>query len=481
MTVNPGTMPDQVVMPAQAERGLLVLVNGIPQHAQHRPLCTGDLVQLVRDPGSHSVVPATYLLRELHRLRFLALPMRMPRLQQPTAHFSEWQAQITTGLQLFFERRFIERRDVMGTPDAEHQPIYLIGPGHVPLLLQIPGRSCPSLRQAQEEVHDLGILADGTALADTYELLFTIPVFVTVPECVPHATMLAPAPGYPLDYLGFSFTRGRPTGGLRLPVDSGFFLLMPESAVDGAVAERRRGNREDLPPGAPTTLPSRHRPATSSDDARLSTGTSLVQIRATKAPRRQVIFDPDEDDNSLAPSIPGALRMDQCNSRCVATPFGRRSLPPGPAALRSELSASPSTLAAELPPPHARATIALASCLEESTDSSRPAIKFGVCADMFTHVFGDYQLTSLCADWTLMPGLPSHCRTYLSRLPIWTHGERLEAVQLYVDGSSTRLGMEGLPGQAGPSAFLALRRASGIGLALCLPLFPPTVALSLWV
>ena len=265
MTVNPGTMPANVVMPAQAERGLLVLVNGIPQHAQNRPLCNGDLVQLVSDPGSHSVVPATFLLREINRLRFLSLPMRLPRLQRPSAHFSEWQAQATTGLQLFYEARFAERKAIMGSPDAEHQPIYLLGPNHVPIYVQIPGRSCPSLRQAQNEVHDLGLFDDSTALADTFDLLFTIPVFVSVPECVSYATMLVPAPGYPADFLCFSVTRGRPTGGVSLPVDRGFHLLTPETAIDGAVAERRRGEREGLPPDAPRTVAYRGRPASSSD------------------------------------------------------------------------------------------------------------------------------------------------------------------------------------------------------------------------
>eukprot|EP00439_Symbiodinium_sp_Y106_P019908 s5753_g2.t1 len=207
MTVNPGTMPKDVVMPAQAERGLIVLVNGIPQHAQNRPLCNGDLVQLVNDPGSHSVVPATFLLREINRLRFLSLPMRLPRLPRPSAHFSESQAQARTGLQLFYEARFTERKAIMGSPDAEHQPIYLLGPNHVPIFVQIPGRSCPSLRQAQNEVHDLGIFDDSTALADAFDLLFTIPVFVSVPECVSYATMLVPAPGYPADFLCFSVTR----------------------------------------------------------------------------------------------------------------------------------------------------------------------------------------------------------------------------------------------------------------------------------
>eukprot|EP00439_Symbiodinium_sp_Y106_P044491 s472_g5.t1 len=131
MTVNPGTMPRDVMMPAQLDRGLIVTVNGVPMTAQHRPLVTGDLVQLIANPDIFTAVPTMHFTREVHRLRFLAFPMRMPRMRRPaTAHVPEWQAQTTTGLQLFYEARFLEHREIFGVPDADTTPVYVVGSQH---------------------------------------------------------------------------------------------------------------------------------------------------------------------------------------------------------------------------------------------------------------------------------------------------------------------------------------------------------------
>ena len=131
MTVNPGTMPRDVMMPAQLDRGLIVTVNGVPMTAQHRPLVTGDLVQLIANPDIFTAVPTMHFTREVHRLRFLAFPTRMPRMRRPaTAHVPEWQAQTTTGLQLFYEARFLEHREIFGVPDADTTPVYVVGSQH---------------------------------------------------------------------------------------------------------------------------------------------------------------------------------------------------------------------------------------------------------------------------------------------------------------------------------------------------------------
>ncbi|CAE7809940.1 unnamed protein product [Symbiodinium sp. CCMP2592] len=418
MTVNPGTMPEDMVMPAQRERGLSVLINGIPQAAQNRPLCNGDLVQLVRDPCSHSVVPITFLLRELNRLRFLSIPMRMPRLQRPSAHFSEWQAQAATGLQLFYEARFAERKATMGMPDAQHQPIYLLGPNHVPIFVQIPGMSCPSLRQAQNEVHDLGLFDDSTALADTFELLFTIPVFVTVPECVSYATLLTPAPGFPMDFLSFSVTRGRPASGLRLPVDSGFYLLMPETAIDGAIAERRRGNLDSLPPGAPRTVAYRGRSAPSSSEQapQFADGTSLVQTNWPKVKRRQVIFDRAEHDKTHAETQPAAAQR-----ASIPTPLGRRHI----------LECSQAAIGAQHP---ACRPISLSSAIPEVQDSE-PGLLLGINWEIFDSVFSPFCLDRAHQTWQDCPFVEDGARKFVQRLPTWRPGTPFQALHLFVDGS----------------------------------------------
>ena len=463
MTVNPGTMPRDVMMPAQVDRGFIVTVNGVPMTAQHRPLVTGDLVQLIANPAIFTSVPSMHVTREIHRLRFLAVPMRMPRLARPaTAHIPEWQAQATTALQRFYDARFLEHRALFGVPDADTTPVYIVGSQHPPLLLYIDQPLTPDLHQVQQHLDQLEILAPGTRLADPRTMASMAPMFVSVPPGALFATMLMSAPGHPLDFLVFSMPRGRELGGITLPASRGWLNIPPARAADGAVATRvRGGDPEERHPASIQRLRSQ-------SSGPSQGGTSLVQIPDVSAKQAkrcaqfhataahllphctcqqgQVICETkDEAPHNAAeespppahlpirlPPLSASVRAGSkpaTEASSVPTPFGRRvvRLPNVAKPGGSHTACRAAAAAARLPKPHA----------EKSPSSTTPAVHPAACAGPSTPGPRVPSLDEWAAAWHSEPdfGVTGPAAALLQHRH--APGRWLpHAIHVYVDGSA---------------------------------------------
>ncbi|CAE7301905.1 CACNA1H [Symbiodinium sp. CCMP2592] len=495
MTVNPGTMPRDVLMPAQHDRGMIVTVNGVPMAAQHRPLATGDLVQLIANPDIFTAVPAMHVTREIHRLRFLAHPMRLPRLTRPTtAHYPEWQAQAAGAMARFFDARFAEHRLLFGVPDGDTTPVYVIGAQHPPLLVYIGQPLTPEPEEALWHLHQLGLLPRGTRLADPRTMASMVPVFVTIPAGALFATMIMPAPGHPLDFLTFAMPRGRELGGLTLPATRGWRVVPPPHAADGAVATRVRDGDPtdphpnlmrrvrthlDPPPRATPVLgPGRPRPL-AVREARAMLAPLLAALDQASPQKSQTLTMAEAPPQPKAPANPctqaaevdhaGAVQDSKPTGRVrqqvadleatiaavkmpVATPFGRRVIPaangrtadPGCNSLHQQgpagrilqpASFSTTTPSAAVPPVGTGSMPPAVLALDSLVQPPKPCIGWAIDHEIAAQCLSSHDLAGLYTDLSPLEADLRAPTAAWCTLPLWDPQARCDEVFIFTDGS----------------------------------------------
>ncbi|CAE7949096.1 unnamed protein product, partial [Symbiodinium sp. KB8] len=264
ISVDDQTRPEELLAEAQRRQGYEISVNGIPQSAMRRGICTGDYVQVIHNPRRHRVSPADWYYQIYPDLRLFAFPIEFPRLQRATAMPLDAlaQTQVRDGLLRYLQPRLEQQRGIMGQPAADRQPVFVHGPGHAPALLYVPGRILPVLAEVEPSIHATELFPTGTSFVDSCQVTHMhAPLFLSVPPNLPGLGVFVPAPSFLMGYH--------------------LMWVTPDTAA--TVRHRRITSATAASPRAPAS------------------GTSLVQLRAQR--------------------ITAPLRSMQ-----IATPLGRRQL-----------------------------------------------------------------------------------------------------------------------------------------------------------
>ncbi|CAE7487237.1 unnamed protein product [Symbiodinium sp. CCMP2592] len=376
-----GTWPEQLLTQAQKDQELTFLVNGLPMQAMRRPIETGDYLQLVHVNalGQPSVTPATYLMHCVQSLRLWSLPVAFPPLTHVKGPLGTALAERNNRAFLrFFEELATRRTNIFGRFGTGCNSLWLLSARHPPFQFAIESPYRPTLEEAQEVFRASGIFTDADRVTEAERAISIAgTAFVRFRDDDVFLTVLMPAPLQPEFFHTAAISPTAPR--------VAYSLLVPSTSA---------------PEKAARTRP---RPAS------LSGSLSLLQTKA---------------------------RLQRVS---VATPFGRRALP----ALAAGTRDLPTERTVQRPPT-TKVKIELCSLLPEAGDSSKIApgeqgrhvsVRFGATLEMFDFVFAPFRAEIFDLDWGDVPGIQQCSSDFVKRLPKADRGSRIEALQLFVDGS----------------------------------------------
>ena len=257
ISVDDQTRPEELLAEAQRRQGYEISVNGIPQSAMRRGICTGDYVQVIHNPRRHRVSPADWYYQIYPDLRLFAFPIEFPRLQRATAMPLDAlaQTQVRDGLLRYLQPRLEQQRGIMGQPAADRQPVFVHGPGHAPALLYVPGRILPVLAEVEPSIHATELFPTGTSFVDSCQVTHMhAPLFLSVPPNLPGLGVFVPAPSFLMGYHLMWVTPDTDPATLPLPATSSWCTRVPSPRrLPCGIGASRALQRHlpELPPVAP--------------------------------------------------------------------------------------------------------------------------------------------------------------------------------------------------------------------------------------
>ncbi|CAE7576372.1 unnamed protein product [Symbiodinium microadriaticum] len=348
--------------------GWRLFVNGVPEAAAMRHIRFGDYLQPCSGTQCPGVVPLGSLLALCPALRPYAWPLEV--------------AFTGTGFSALLRRR----RKQLGSHRMPEGTARIYGPHHGEIFLQLGTGHTPTALQVDTALQGLDGFPDGLSVLGTPTRHPHDADFVTRYRYRQDSTVLTPAPGHGNHLLVLLVhpdietlpgvpanprimlypQRGLRHGDVLQQIPEPHFVFGEESEEEPAASD---------PAGPPPPEPLG------------SGGTSLACVPPRPAPRKQIIFDRPRTADTHVNNPGRKMSYPAGPSLSIATPMGRRSLPPTAAAFQQQslLKAHPNAQDNAAPTPPAT-TLCLAELVgatpEQPVNSSDWSLRFQVPEDM---------------------------------------------------------------------------------------------------
>ncbi|CAE7821566.1 unnamed protein product [Symbiodinium sp. CCMP2592] len=398
-----GTWAEQLLTQAQREQELTFLCNGLPLHAVRRPLEMGDYLQLVHinTLGQPSVTPATYLMHCLQSLRLWSLPVALPPLTHVRGPLNTQLAERNNrAFMRFFQTLASRRLDIFGRFESGCNSLWVLSARHPPFQFAFASPYRPTLEEAQSVLRASGIFTAQDRVTEAERAIsISGTAFVRFRDDDPFVTVLMPAPLQPEFFQAAAISVSAPPPLRLLPRSQYTTAFAPFPFAQGVAYSLL------VPTASAADKAARTRPRPAS----LSGSLSLLQTQVRRS------------------------------KTSIATPFGRRTLPPAPAVTLAPQSADdgsskcPDKVKVELCK-HLPAQDQAAEDLVAS-QGRRASLQFGVTVDMFDFVFGSFGLGVFDLDLHHLAAVPQCSSDFIRHLPRVNRAFPIDALQLYVDGS----------------------------------------------
>ena len=372
--------------------GWRLFVNGVPEAAAMRHIRFGDYLQPCSGTQCPGVVPLGSLLALCPALRPYAWPLEV--------------AFTGTGFSALLRRR----RKQLGSHRMPEGTARIYGPHHGEIFLQLGTGHTPTALQVDTALQGLDGFPDGLSVLGTPTRHPHDADFVTRYRYRQDSTVLTPAPGHGNHLLVLLVhpdietlpgvpanprimlypQRGLRHGDVLQQIPEPHFVFGEESEEEPAASD---------PAGPPPPEPLG------------SGGTSLACVPPRPAPRKQIIFDRPRTADTHVNNPGRKMSYPAGPSLSIATPMGRRSLPPTAAAFQQQslLKAHPNAQDNAAPTPPAT-TLCLAELVgatpEQPVNSSDWSLRFQVPEDMPHFAFDRFGLSQ--AALSLPDGIKLH-------------------------------------------------------------------------
>ena len=474
VNLHPTTQSTCQVLDADwINNGWRLFVNGVPEAAAMRHVRVGDYLQPCSGSQCPGVVPLGSLLALCPMLRPYAWPLEVS----------------LTGSG--FSASLRKRRKQLGSHRMPEGTARIYGPHHGEIFLQIGTGHTPTALQVDTALSHLDGFPEGLNVLGTPTRHPHDADFVTRYRYRQDSTVLTPAPGHAghlLVLLVHADTevlpgvpanprimlypqRGLRHGDVLQQFPEPHFVFGEESEEEHVVSDPA-----GPPPPEPIHVVTEEPiPVLESGDEHLDTGdnipqvtgpqhaasssvpahhiagtggTSLACLPSRSAPRRQIIFDPPGNGDSLTSRRSHNDDAVQLRPRHrpigIPTPAGRRFLNADNPSLETPKSVMPATFegdsAADSRTAHNHVTcpqvLHLDQLLPDEPLREGPGrLLLGVNSDMFSFIFSQFNLSLFSTDWGVLPELKPTTRQFLQGLPVLGPSSRPEAMQYYVDGS----------------------------------------------